>query len=268
VPFLEHWFWWLPISAKFRVWFGICCILLATGCQQGVTHTAQTQTTIRVELSSTLQYLSPAIQACSLRANGLHIILEGKPASEMGKTGADVSLRWGDSNIDPSARVFRLGSDRLIFAVHKENPLKVLTVEQASFLSKGGFGIWKDILEQYCPECSASDAFSNQSLEPWQYPTGEDIMLEIARIPSISQSGSHTRTWMAPNPQALAAAVSNNTAAVGWLPARWLNENLKEITLQDINPADLIIPVLALTPQKPQPVVDDWLNCLQSSYNN
>ncbi|MEI8133299.1 MAG: hypothetical protein WCG34_12775, partial [Leptolinea sp.] len=223
---------------------------------------------IQVELSATLQYLSPAIQACSLPNNGLHIILEGKPASEMGKTGADVSLRWGDIKIDPSAKVFRLGSDRLIFAVHKDNPLQMLTAEQASFLSKGGGSTWSQILQKFCPKCSATNSFTNQELESWQYSPGEDISLEIARVPSLNQSGTMNRVWIAPNPLAVAEAITNNPAAVGWLPARWLNGNLKEVAFQGINSADLIIPVLALTPKEPAPVVREWLACLQSSFNN
>jgi hypothetical protein len=258
----------LPTSVKIPICSGIFLILLATGCQQISPPTIEPQTTIRVELSSTLQYLSPAIQACSLHSHGLHIILEEKPASEMGKTGADVSLRWGDSNINLPNKVFRLGSDRLVFAAHKDNPLKLLDIAEASFLSRGGISAWGEILDRYCPKCSASDAFKAQPLEPWQYPPAEDIALEIAKIPSINQSGTMNRVWVAPNPQALSEAISNNTAAIGWLPARWLNENLKEIILQGIDLRELIIPVVAFTPKEPNPVTSEWLTCLQSTYNN
>lgn len=258
----------LPPSAKFRIFFVIFFILLAVGCQQNSYPLAEPQTIIRVEISSTLQYLSPAIQACSLQGNELHIILEEKPASEMGKTAADVSLRWGDIKIDPTVRVFRLGSDRLVFAVHKDNPLQALALEQASFLNKGGGSSWSEILKEFCPKCTASESFANQEVESWQYSPGEDVSLEIARILSLTQSGTMNRVWVAPNPQAVAEAITNNPAAVGWLPTRWLNNNLKELPLQGINPADLIIPVLALTPQEPVPVVREWLACLQSSFNN
>jgi hypothetical protein len=243
-------------------------ILLAAGCQQNNTVATEPQTTIRVELSSTLKYLTPAIQACSLHGNGLHIILEEKPANVMGKTGADVSMRWGDVEINPALRVFRLGSDRLVFAAHKENPLKVLTVQQASILSKGGLSPWSKILDQFCPDCVASDVFKNQPLEPWQYTPAEDISLEIAKIPPINQSPAMSRIWVAPNVPTMAEAIASTTAAVGWLPARWLNENLKELAISDTNPEELVIPVLAMTPNEPTPVISEWLICLQSTYNN
>lgn len=258
----------LPTSVKFRFFTAIILGLLAAGCQQTGTSAAVTQTTLRVELSSTLQYLSPAMQACTLQETGLHIILEEKPASQMGKVGADVSLRWGDTDIDPAARVFRLGSDRLVFAVHKDNPIKVLEIGQAAFLNMGGISSWGEILEQYCPQCAGSDEFKLQPLEAWRYPPGEDISLEIANIPAINQTGTMNRVYIAPNPPALAEAVSNNTAAVGWLPARWLNANLKEVALQNADPTQLILPVLAITPQEPTPVIREWLACLQSTYNN
>jgi hypothetical protein len=258
----------LPISVKFHLPIWVVIILLAAGCQQSNVATAEPQATIRVELSSTLQYLTPAIQACSLHGNGLHIIMEEKPASMMGKTGADVSLRWGDAEINPALRVFRLGSDRLVFAAHKENPLKELTAKQASLLSKGGISNWGEILDQFCPKCSASDIFRNQPLEPWQYTSAEDITTEIAKIPSLNQTAAMNRIWVAPNVPAMAEAIASNTAAIGWLPARWLNENLKELALIDANPEVLAIPVLAMTPNEPTPVISEWLTCLQSTYNN
>jgi hypothetical protein len=242
--------------------------LLATGCQQIDSTTTVTPTTLRVEISPTLRYLSPAIQACTLQENGLHIILEEKPASQMGKIGADVSLRWGDSEIQPSTWIYRLGSDRLIFAIHKNNPIKVLEIGQAAFLNKGGFSTWKEILEQYCPDCEGSEEFKSQPLEAWHYPPGEDISTEMAKIPAINQTGTLNRVYMAPNPSALAEAVSNNTAAVGWLPARWLNANLKEVALRNADPTQLILPVLASTVQEPTPVIREWLACIQSTFNN
>lgn len=258
----------LPIFARSHIPIWVLIILLAAGCQQSNIAAAETQTSIRVELSSTLQYLTPAIQACSLHGNGTHIILEEKPAAELGKTGADVSLRWGDAQINPTLHIFRLGSDRLVFAAHKENPLKELTSNQVSLLSKGGIPTWGEILDQYCPKCTASDVFWEQPLEPWQYSPAEDISMEIIKIPSLNQSAAMNRIWVAPNAPGMVEAISNNTAAVGWLPARWLNESLKELAITDTNPEDLIIPVLAMTPNEPTPVISEWLFCLQSTYNN
>ncbi len=114
----------LPISGKFRFSFLLISALLLASCQQAGPSPSAAQTSIRVELSPTLQYLSPAIQACSLQAETLHIILEEKPSGEMNKTGADVSLRCGDKQIPAGTQIYRLGSDRLIFAVHKDNPCR------------------------------------------------------------------------------------------------------------------------------------------------
>jgi hypothetical protein len=258
----------LLISVRLRFCLGFCLILLTSGCQQIGVSAVEPKPTIRVELSPTLQYLSPAIQACSLHGTGLHIILEEKPASEMGKTNADVSLRWGDTKIGTSKIIYRLGSDRLIFAGHKTNPLKLVTIDQASMLINGRIITWGSILERVCPDCASTDAFANQPLEHWQYQPGEDISFEIARITFYNHTGILSKIWIAPNPQKMSDAITNNTAAVGWLPARWLNENLKEIAITDINPIDLAIPVIAITPNQPLPIVNEWLTCLQSTYNN
>jgi DNA-binding transcriptional LysR family regulator len=258
----------LPTSVRFRLLVGILCLILAPGCQPTNTPAPQPASIIRVELSSTLKYLSPAIQACTLQESGLHVILDEKPASQMGKIDADVSIRWGDANMPSPSHVFRLGSDRLVLAAHKNNPLKVIEISQAVYLLSGGIPTWGDIIDKYCPQCTGSDEFRAQPLEVWRYTNGEDISLEIAQIPAINQTVNLNRIFLAPSSQSMAEAISNNTAAIGLLPSRWLNENIKEIALQGVNPTEFIIPVLASTPSDPNPVVHDWLICLQSTYNN
>ncbi len=223
---------------------------------------------LRVELSPTLKYLSPAIQACALQSDGLHIILEEKPASEMGKTGANVSLVWGDRQLPAPAQVFRLGSDRLVFSAHIDNPLKSLDHNQESLLYRAGYSTWGDALKQLCPDCTASEAYLAQPVEVWHYPQAGDIgPLVRDLIPEI-QSSNLGQVWITPTAENLASAITNNPAAVGFLPARWLNENLKEVSLTGIDPARQDIPVLAVTPGRPLEETQKWLHCLQSTYNN
>ncbi len=203
-----------------------------------------------------------------MQAGNLNVILEEKPAAEMGKTGADVSLMWGDKLIPVGMQTFRLGSDRLVFASHKDNPLERVTVGQAFFLYRAGFDTWGDALNQVCPDCVTSDNYNERSVEAWQYLQGEDIYAEIASLSTESPSGGLRRTWLAPTPKDLADAVTNNPAAIGWLPARWMNDNLKEIIVDGIDPYAQIVPVIAVTPRQPEFALESWLQCLQSSYGN
>jgi len=198
----------------------------------------------------------------------MHIILEEKPANEMSKTGADVSLRWGDRRVPAGMTTFRLGSDRLVLAVHKNNPLEKLKVDQAFFLIRGGLATWGDAIKQFCPECTAPETYLSSTIEPWQYTPGTDVFGEVANLSLESPAASLGRVWITPGSKSLAEAITNNPSAIGWLPARWLNENLKEIAIEGIDPALQVIPVLAVTPQQPQSILQEWLHCLQSSYNN
>jgi hypothetical protein len=234
------------------------------GCQPEKTAS----TSLRVELSSTLRYLSPAIQACALQVENTHIILEEKTVDEIGKTGADVSLLWGDVRLPAGMQAYRLGSDRLIFASHKDNPLVRLKISQAVFLVKGGFATWAEALAAYCPACETTGDFKSRSIEAWHYTPGEDISAEIARLAPDSQSTNLRRVWLAPDPQSLAQALSENPAAIGWLPARWLNVNLKEVYLDEVDPSAQVVPVIAAVPGQPQGNKATWLQCLQTSYGN
>ncbi|GAP20216.1 hypothetical protein LTAR_00404 [Leptolinea tardivitalis] len=223
---------------------------------------------VRLELSPTLEYLSPAIQACSLQVGSIHIVLEEKPVGEMSKTGADVSLRWGDIGLKENQFVYRIGSDRLVFAVHKENPVTLLEKSQMIVLLRGGLGTWADALDQYCPNCTASETFRKTAVEPWQYSAGTDIHGELSRlVPEIDSAGLNP-VWLAPAPKNLVESITNNPGAIGWLPARWLSNNLKEVAIEGIDPGAQTIPVIAITPLQPQPEIQQFLECLQSSYGN
>jgi DNA-binding transcriptional LysR family regulator len=257
-----------PFSGKFRSLTIFWLVVWLVGCQTSSEALPNQQTLLRVELSPTLRYLSPAIQACTLQSENLHIILEEKPVIEMGKTGADVSLIWGDRRIPAGMQVYRLGSDRLVYVVHKDNPLIRLKIDQAIYLMRAGFATWGDALAAYCPDCEVPNNFGTQAIEAWHYTAGEDIYSEIIGLSAQYAASSLRRVWLAPSPENLAQAVAEHPGAVGWLPARWLNDNLKEVFLDGVDPSAQVIPVLAVTSIQPQGVRQTWLQCLQSTYGN
>ena len=196
------------------------------------------------------------------------MILEEKPAGDMGKTGAAVSIFWGDSTIPTGTRVFRLGSDRLMYAAQKTNPLQKLTIDQAFLLDRGGFASWADVYKSFCPDCAAQDSYLSMPVEVWRYSPGSDVYAGIASLSPDAISTPNGRIWLASSARTLSEIIANNPAAVGWLPYRWLNENIKEITLEGIDPIQLVVPVIAATPGDPEPAVSQWLQCIQSSYGN
>lgn len=258
----------LPLSSKFIALLALIFLLILGGCTSTNTNEFTGKTSVRVELSPTLDYLSPAIQACALQSGRLNILLEEKPASEMGKTNADVSLLWGDRKIPEGNRTFRLGFDRLVFAAHTDNPIGRLPVGQAFLLYRGGFETWDEAIDQLCPDCETGETISGRFVEAWHYTPGTDIHAEIARLSVAYPASNIHRTFIAPAPANLAEALSNNPAAIGWLPARWLNDKMKEITIDGLDPYAQIIPVVAAVPDQPDDLLVEWLHCLQSSYGN
>jgi hypothetical protein len=221
-----------------------------------------------VELSPTLEYLSPAISACAMQIPDLQLILEEKPAADMGKTGAQVALLWGDHTIPAGSRVFRLGSDRLVFAVHTTNPLTSLTASQVFLFERGGFSTWGDALKQLCPSCAAAESFTAAGVEIWRYSPGTDVYTETAGLSLDASSEPTGRVWLAPSARTLSEIITNNPAAAGWLPARWMNVNLNEVKLEGSDQAKQTVPVIAALPGEPAGSTSEWLQCIQSSFGN
>lgn len=258
----------LHTFVRFRWILWCVLVLLLTACGQGPASSTATPSAFRVELSPTLEYLTPAISACAMQVPDLQLILEEKPAAEMGKTGAQVALLWGDHIIPAGSRVYRLGSDRLVFAVHTSNPLTSLTANQVFLLDRGGFSTWGDALRQLCPSCAAAESFTSTGVEIWRYSPGIDVYSEAAGLSLDSPSEPTGRVWLAPSARTLSEIITNNPAAAGWLPARWMNQNLKEVTLEGIDPLKQTVPVIAALPGEPAGSTSEWLQCLQSSYGN
>ncbi len=257
-----------PISSRLRVLSLAILLLLIAGCVPTGNNKTDGKISIRVELSPTLEYLSPAIQACTLQSGRLNIILEEKPASEMGKTDAAVSLLWGDRKIPEGMRVYRLGTDRLVFAGHSSNPIERLTVTQTFLLYRAGIESWDLAFKQFCPDCDTPETIAGRPVESWNYTPGTDIYAEITSLSAEYPAKNIHRTFIAPSPANLLEAMTNNPAAIGWLPARWLNNSVKEIVVDGLNPYTQFIPVIAVVPDEPDDLLEEWLHCIQTSYGN
>ena len=157
---------------------------------------------------------------------------------------ADLFLRLGQPAAPPSP-AFQIGSDDLVVIVNRQNPITGLTIDQVRGLFNGQIQNWKDI--------NKTDA----RVQVWVFPSGEDAE-QIFESSVLEGSPVTSQARLANNPDEMSKAIAEDVAAVGIITRHWEAGNTSQVFTIAAN-----LPVLAITPSKPQAALEQILSCLQ-----
>ena len=61
--------------------------------------------------------------------------------------------------------------------------------------------------------------------------------------------------------------VAGLTSGIGFVPSRFVNASVKEVSLTGVDPSALEMPILAITTSEPTGNTREWLLCLQTVLN-
>jgi phosphate transport system substrate-binding protein len=155
--------------------------------------------------------------------NGIKAVIDGM-------THIGMSSRWIKDNevknaFDNGIYVvpFAIALDSIIPVVHPSNPLKNLTSEQLRNIYNGNITNWKDVGGEDRPIVSISRDSSSGTYGVWV-----DVALKGDRV--------SPRTQLLPSNGAIVQAVSGNPNAIGYIGIGYMNENLKALSLDNIEP--------------------------------
>ncbi len=225
-------------------------MLVLVGCASPTPTLQPTLTVWRVQITPALGWLHPAINRCVQADPSTGVFLVEITAVDIDFSAADVTLTWG---ISPAADlpVFELGSDHLSVIVHPENEITSLTAQQFAAIINGEITTWQQV-----------DAQQIGDIAWWTYPAGDEglVLLESA---TGAQPSRNPFAWLAPDAGAVLQSVAQDTAAMGFIPSRWMNGSVKSITIDGLAEEEFTRPILAVTNQAPQPMLTAFLQCLQ-----
>lgn len=134
----------------------------------------------------------------------------------------------------PSA--YPIGEEEIVIAVRRDSPIQNLTLEEAQAVFAG---------------------LGDESVRVWVYASGEDLQGVFDQF--VMQRRSVTSfARMASSPQEMSEALHSQADAIGFLPKRWVTENLRIVySLGNF-------PVLAVTRGAPRGAARTIVGCLQS----
>jgi DNA-binding transcriptional LysR family regulator len=225
--------------------------LVLASCQPGLPPSPiTTPQVLVVQASTALQPIQPLFKTCTAEQENTALVM-ARASSEMNTPSSDISLRWG-LNTQPPGFAAVLGFEELVLVVNPQNPVSQLSQDQVK-------AIWAGTLTKWPGDKKAGE------IQAWVYPANEDIQ-QIFEHTLLSDFAPVKNTvYIAADPSAMIEAVSSGHGATGFLPRRWLTQQVKQISIEGIPPNSLRQPILALTQSQPEGLVKSWLLCLQDN---
>jgi hypothetical protein len=233
----------------------ICSLLLLAlaACQNPQPIPAATPTMWRVQRTPALAWMGSTFNTCAQQQSGIAIQTIETAAVNLNPAKAAFSLRWGE----PQTLVgtaYEIGWDVLVVIVNPSNPVQSLNRKELLAIYNGSARDWKTFM----PAGS-----SGGQIQVWSGIEGDDLR-QVFEGQILKQTAFTPFAFLAPSPDAMLFAIAADANAIGYLPARWLNDKVKTVALKDVPAEDLKQPILAISNQLPPAEMKIWLSCLQS----
>lgn len=234
-------------------WICSLLFLALAACQNAQPSPAATPTLWQVQRTPALAWMGNIFNTCAQQQSGIAIQSIEVAAVNLNPAIAAFSLRWGEpQSVVGSA--YEIGWDMLAVIVNPSNPVQSLNRKDLLAIYNGSARDWKAF-----QPASSSDG----RIQVWSGIEGDDLR-QIFEGQILKQTAFNSFAFLAPSPAAMLAAIATDANAIGYLPARWLNDTVKTVVLKDVPAEDLKQPILAISNQPPQTEMKIWLSCVQS----
>jgi len=223
---------------------------------------------LTVAYTPALEWLLPAMNTCAQTLNGFTIVTHELPANRLDEKVDVIKLRWGPPQILTSYAAI-LGQERLALIVNSANPLAAVTPDLAQKIASAEIGTWGQAAQE-CPDCfSQAPDETFAALPPALnfYDADEEPQQIFSKSIMAGQPVASGPALLIPGGQQMIDSVAGDQAAFGFVPAHFVNDNVKEIALSGVDSASMQMPVLSISSAEPTGQTRQWLLCLQQVLN-
>jgi hypothetical protein len=225
--------------------------VLLSGCLGPPTSTPPpTLQPVEVALTPALAPVQAALHTCAVAQPEIALVLTETTAPFLPVQTADLSFWFGPP---PNSADFAapLSEEEIVVITNPANPISEITTDALRRVFNGENEWWDEL------------GGGKQSIQLWVYPEGDEIS-QVFRLEIPAGKPFSSLAHLAPDPSAMREAVSEDPAAIGFLPKAWLSKDVKAIRLDQDLQDSLRQPILALSEAEPQGAVREFLYCLQS----
>lgn len=155
----------------------------------------------------------------------------------------------------------KIGEEEMTWIVNQANPLSQISYAQLENVYAGVVVNWAEL----------TDGKFDVLINRWIYPSG-DVLNKSFFLMFQGLQAPLSGASLAPDPEAMLAAVSQNAGALGFIPTSWLDEagarwNIKTATFPEAmqNENSYPLDILAITPTEPEIEIVSLLHCLEEN---
>jgi hypothetical protein len=207
----------------------------------------------QIYYSSALRPLLPHLNLCTMQQSHIGIAVTEYSVFEGTLDNIDILLHWGPNDrIQGNASI--IGMDEISVVIHPENPMMQISPDQLLGIYKGETQFWEQLIK-------VGNEFSGE-IRVWTYPD-EDPIRDIFESDLLDSDVYNPFALIAPNPEAMLQALSNDRLAFGFLPRIWLDTSVHELQVDGFQQGALSVPILAFTSVEFQENHLSWLKCLE-----
>jgi undecaprenyl-diphosphatase len=223
---------------------------------------------LTVAYTSSLEWVIPAMSTCAATLDNFSIVSHSVTANQYGTVADSVFLRWGAPD-ELSAYAAVLGEERLAFIVNPQNPISNLPVNLVREIASGMTSSWGTLYEK-CPEClsgKVEESLAGTAPALAFYSATDESQALFSEIGMGGTPIAAASALLVPGAVQMRDSIASTPAGFGFLPARFLNTSVKEVSLAGIDLSALELPILAITAAEPNGNTREWLLCLQTVLN-
>jgi hypothetical protein len=247
---------------------GGCNSIIAAIEKAPVATVAPTPESVTVVITPAARTLWGKLHECALAHPELALILWERPSTSPDFRQADLSIRLGAPPAEEGYLAL-LGETEIKVIVHPSSAFADL-VRAGLFGNTANYGQKTDpplTLQEIKTIFQKGYTASGQPLQVWILQ-GDDVRRYFDAVildgTDFLSAEVAPQARIAPDPAAMLVAVSSDPAAIGYLPATWLDDEVHPLVLDNALSLKLRLPILALAKAEPQGVSRTLLGCLQA----
>ena len=219
---------------------------------------------ISVNYPSSLSWLVSIINECNQNGTALSLKYQ-EQAIPSPSTSPAINLGFENNNDSDSAN-YLIGYESLKIVSSKTNPLVQLNLSQLQDIFNGTYTTWANFING-CDQCGNKNAFSiltDKVIQLWSYSISNNEQNIFSRT-ILNDIQPPLNANIAPNVKAMVEALQINPAALGYLPAHWINDSLKPIEITDLNAEEFKFPIVVSISLLPIQSYEEFFVCIQNS---
>jgi len=247
---------------------GGCNSIIAAIEKAPVATIAPTPEAVTVMITPAARTLWGKLHECALAHPELALILWERPSTSPDFRQADLSIRLG-APLAEEGYFALLGETEIKVIVHPSSVFADL-VRAGLFGNTANYGQKTDpplTLQEIKTIFQKGYTASGQPLQVWILQ-GDDVRRYFDAVildgTDFLSAEVAPQARIAPDPAAMLVAVASDPAAIGYLPATWLDDEVRPLVLDSALSLKLRLPILALAKAEPQGVSRTLLGCLQA----